>query len=49
MVLKMLHGITKKTCGKNTHNVLIILKETKYKNARLHFEQLELQNHISES
>jgi hypothetical protein len=31
MVLKRLHGRMKKTCGKNTHNFLSILKKTKCK------------------
>jgi len=48
-MLNMLHGTTKKTCGRNTCKFFTILKKTKYKNEKLHFEQLELQNHISKS
>jgi hypothetical protein len=47
--LKMKHGRMKKLCGRNTHNVLSILKKREYKNARLHFEQQEFQNNISYS
>jgi hypothetical protein len=48
MVLKMQHGSTKKLCRRNTHNFLSILKKTEAKNARLHFWEARVLNHISE-
>jgi hypothetical protein len=44
MVLKMQHGSMKKLCGRNTHNFLSILKETKIENAKLHFWAVRVPN-----
>jgi hypothetical protein len=54
MVLKTLHGSTRKPCGQGTHRFLQILKKTEcafvYKCARLHFGQLEfLEPHLRDS
>jgi hypothetical protein len=37
MILNMKHGIMKKVCERNTHNVLSFLKKMEVGKERLHF------------